>query len=119
MSEDRDYASAILPWAGLLASHVNRDAIQGLLGFSQIEFRFTGLDRDDELDTNQIFELRYKNNSITPNEIRAHFGDPPLDSPWGDLTYCDTQVALSAARGAAQVDDKALTQGQPKQPKEP
>ena len=69
VAEDRDWQSAILPHAGMLASHINRDAIEGKLGFSQIEFRFKGLDREDESATSKILETYYKNNIFTPNNI--------------------------------------------------
>jgi hypothetical protein len=114
VAEDRDWDHAIKPWAGLLASHINRDTIEGRLGFSQIEFRFVGLDREDEVATSKIFETYYKSNVYTPNTILAKLGEPPADHAWGDMTYADTQIALNAARGAAEVDDPALTGGKKK-----
>jgi len=108
VAEDRDWDAAIKPMAGLIASHINRDAIQGKLGFSQIEFRFIGLDREDEKATAEIYKIYYESNSITPNEQRDRLGLPPLDNPFGEMTYADVQIAISAARGAAQVDDNEL-----------
>lgn len=116
VAEDRDWDHAIKPWAGLLASHINRDAIEGRLGFSQIEFRFTGLDREDEVATSQIFRTYYETNVFTPNQILAKLGEPPAEHGWGDLTYADTQIALTAARGAAQVEDPALKGGNKPKP---
>lgn len=114
VAEDRDWNSAILPHADLLASHINRDAIEGKLGFSQIEFRFVGLDREDEEATSKILDRFYKINVFTPNQILAKLGEPEADNAWADLTFADTQIALSAARGAAQVDDADLTGGKSK-----
>ncbi|QEL14775.1 phage portal protein [Limnoglobus roseus] len=114
VAEDRDWDQAIKPCAGLLASHINRDAIEAKLGFSQIEFRFTGLDREDEVATSKIFETYYKANVYTPNTILAKLGEPPAEHEWGDMTYADTQIALSAARGAGEVDDPALNGGKKK-----
>ncbi|QEH36518.1 Phage portal protein [Aquisphaera giovannonii] len=111
VAEDRDWDQAIKPWAGLFASHINRDAIEGRLGFSQIEFRFVGLDREDEKATSEIFATYYKSNVFTPNEIRAKLGEPPADNRWGDMTAADAEIAIAAARGAAEVDDPALTGG--------
>jgi HK97 family phage portal protein len=108
VAEDRDRSSAIVPFAGLIADHINRDAIWGKLGFSQIEFRWVGLEPEDELSLNKIFDIRYKNNSITPNEIREHFGEQPLENAWSDLVFADTQIALQAARGSATIDDVDL-----------
>jgi Phage portal protein len=119
VAEDRDWDQAIKPNAGLLASHINRDAIEGKLGFSQIQFRFVGLDREDEKATCDIFTKYYDKNVFTPNEIRQKLGEPPADNEWGDKTAADVQIAISAAKGAAQVDDPSLGDGKknPDQPK--
>jgi HK97 family phage portal protein len=108
VAEDRDYSSAIRPYAGLIANHINRDAIWGKLGFSQIEFRWVGLDREDEAETSKIMETYYKANVLVPDEIRDRLGLPPSDNQWGLMTFADTQVALQAARGTAVVDDADL-----------
>jgi len=108
VAEDRDWDAAIKPMAGLLASHINRDAIEGKLGFSQIEFRFIGLDREDEQATCDILTKYYDKNVFTPNDIREKLGEPPADNEWGDMTAADVQIAISAARGAAKIDDTEL-----------
>lgn len=110
-AEDRDWDQAIIPYADLIESHVNRSAIEGLLGFSQIEFRFVGLDREDEKATADIYKTYYESNAITPNQHREKLGEEPLDNEFGDMTYADVQIAISAARGAAQVDDTSLKGG--------
>ena len=108
VAEDRDWDQAIIPHADLISSHINRDAIEGKLGFSQIEFRFVGLDREDEKATADIYRTYYESNAITPNQHREKLGEPPLEGEWGDMTYADVQIAISAARGAAQVDDRRI-----------
>jgi HK97 family phage portal protein len=107
-SSDRDWDQAIKPFAGMLANHINRDAIWGKLGFSQIEFKWVGLEREDERATADINQILYKNNVLTPDEIRDRMGLPPGDNQWSSLTFADTQVALQAARGAAIIDDADL-----------
>lgn len=109
VSEDRDFRQTIIPHANLITSYINREVISGRCGYSQVEFRILGLDREDELDTAKILDLRFKQNAITPNEIRARFGEPPMEGPWGDMTWADIQIAISAARGAKAVDDPELT----------
>ena len=47
-------------------------------------------------------------NAITPNEYRQKRGMDPLENEWADLTYADFEIAMNAARGAAEVDDKNL-----------
>jgi len=111
VSQDRDWNQVIKPTAHDVAKALTRHCIQKKLGFSQLCFRFRGLDREDELATARIHDLRYKSNSITPNQIRARFGEDPLDNEWADLTFADWQIALWAARGASQVMDKNLGGG--------
>jgi len=113
VSQDRDWDHAIKPTAHDIAKSFTRHCIQRKLGFSQLRFRFVGLDREDELATARIFDLRYKTNSITPDEIRERFGQDPIDSDWGDKTFIDTQIALWAARGAGTVIDNDLTGDKP------
>jgi Phage portal protein len=108
VSQDRDWNQAIKPTAHDVAKGFTRHCIQNKLGFSQLCFRFKGLDREDELSTARIFELRYKGNSITPNEVRARFGEDPMEGEWADKTFADSQIALWAARGVGAVIDKDL-----------
>lgn len=108
VAEDRDWDAAIKPWAGLLASHINRDAIQGKLGFSQVEFRFIGLDREDEKATSEILTTYYKSNVFTPNQIRERLGQAPAENIWGNMTAADVEIAVAAARGSKEVDDPDL-----------
>lgn len=107
-AEDRDWDHAIKPMAQMIESHLNREAIHGRLGFSQIGFRFTGIDREDEKATANIYQLYYQGNAMTPNQQRAKLGLPPLESQWGNLCYADMQVALMAARGTAIIEDQDL-----------
>lgn len=108
VGEDRDWDHAIKPMASLIESHLNREAIQGRLGFSQVRFRFVGLDREDEKATANIYQLYYQGNAITPNEQRERLGMPRMENMWGDLCYADMQVALQAARGTAIIEDQDL-----------
>lgn len=109
VAEDRDWRQTIIPHASLIASYINREVIAGRMGFSQVEFRFVGLDREDELDTAKILDYRFKNNSITPNEIRARFGEQPMENEFGDMTWAEIQIAIAAAKGAATITDPELT----------
>ncbi len=108
-AEDRDWDQAIKPLANLIAEHLTREALHGKLGFYQLQFRFVGIDREDEKATAEIYEKYYKNNAITPNEQRERLGLPPLVSEWGDMTAADVEIAISAARGAKKIEDPALT----------
>jgi hypothetical protein len=105
---DRDWEHAIRPMAALLGAHFNREAIEGLLGFSQIMFRFRGIDREDEDATSRIMETYYKANVLTPNQILEHIGKQPNKSAWGDKHYADVEIAKVAARGVARLEDPDL-----------
>jgi hypothetical protein len=114
VAEDRDWNQAIKPVAYKFEQHLTREALHGRLGFSQLRFKFVGLDREDELAKNEIYKIQYEANTITPNEFRQDVGKLPLDSEWGDMLFADVQIAQAAAKGAAQVDDPALGGGKPK-----
>jgi hypothetical protein len=117
VGDDRDRAQAISPYAHLVQEHLTREALHGKLGFSQLAFRFKGIEPEDELNTATVFEKEYKNNAVTPNEYRQARGRDPLENEWADLTYADFEIAMNAARGAAEVDDKNLSPGKSKKPK--
>ena len=108
VADDRDYDGAITPAATNIASYLTREAIEAGLGFSQIEFSFIGLERDDALNLAKVFEIEYKNNAITPDEYREHRGMAPMASQWGQLLSADVEIAKLAAKGVAQDLDSAL-----------
>ena len=105
---DRDWDHAIRPMAILIASYLNREAIAGKLGFSQIEMVFKGLDRKDEKASADIFQTYYRNNIMCPDEIREQLGMLPSGSIWGTRFKADADIATMAARGIGLVDDPGL-----------
>ncbi len=109
VAEDMDWDNTIVPMARSVASYINRETVAGRLGFSQIEFRFKGLDRDDEESLAKIYGMEYKANAITPNEYRARRGLPPMDSQWGGLPSADVEIAIKGAQGAKQENPDLLT----------
>jgi hypothetical protein len=108
VAEDRDWSQAIKPLAALLQEYFTREVLHSKLGWYQLEFKFIGLDREDELNLANIFKIEYENNCITPNEYRQRKGQQPINNTWGDMVYADVQIAMDAARGASQVDDPNL-----------
>lgn len=119
VAEDRDRQQAVKPVAHLIASHLTRDAIHARLGFSQLEFRFKGIEAEDELNLAKVFETEYKNNATTANEYREARGKPPLPNEFADMLFADVEIAKNAARGAAEVDDENLSGGKPKPTQKP
>lgn len=110
-SEDRDLRQAVKPFAHLIASHMTREVLHAKLGYSQLEFRFKGIESEDNLGLAEIYELQYKNNAITPNEYRSGRGMPPSANQFADMLYADVEIAMQAARGAAVVEDRNLSGG--------
>lgn len=108
VAEDRDWESAIKPNAKMFERKMNTDVIEGKLGFTQIEFRFVGLDREDEKARADIHKTYYDMNVLTPNEIREEIGREPSESEWADKHAADVQIAVIAARGVGQVIDEDL-----------
>lgn len=105
VGEDRDWVTAIRPMADLLQSYFTREALQGKLGFSQLEFKFIGLDREDEDLNSQIHARYYEINVMTPNDIRARMGLEPSDNP-----ICDkyaAEVEQDAAEAMSKLKDNA------------
>lgn len=114
VASERDWDQAIKPRAKELASYLTRHVIHRRLGFHQLMLRFIGLDREDSKLNSETYQNEYKNNAVVPDEYRAKIGLPPLDGPWGKMTFADVQIAIQAARGAAEVFDPTLPK--PKSP---
>jgi hypothetical protein len=108
VAEDRDWDLGITPVATMIAAYFNREAIWGSLGFSQIELFPGGLERVDEKASAEIYKMEYEGNAITPNEHRARRNMAPLETEFGDMTFAETQIAIQAARGAAQVNQRLI-----------
>lgn len=112
-----DWRNAVVPKATLVEAYITRDSIHRRLGFSQLQFRFVELKRDDELLEAQIYEIEFESNAVTPNEYRATQNKPPLPGQWGDLCFTDTRIAEMAARGAGEIDDPDLPKETARAPK--
>lgn len=108
VGEDRDWSHAIRPMASVIKCHFDSHVIRRAFGFYQIEFKWNGIDREDEYSNAQIKKIYYDLNVLTPNQIRDKLGEPHDNGIWGDLNSADVEIAKMAARGAAQVDDPSL-----------
>ena len=108
VAEDRDRKQGIKPHANAIAQHFTYEALHRKLGFTQLQFKFKGIEAEDELNLAKVFETDYRNNARTPNEYREERGQPPLDNPFANLTKADVDIAVAAARGSAIVEDSML-----------
>jgi|ERR1700729_11822 len=99
VGEDRDWNTAIKPTASKIAMHLTRDAIHTKLGFSQLQFKWKGIEREDEQAQADIYATYYQNNATTPNENRMMRGQAPLENgEWGDMLYADVEIAIADAK---------------------
>jgi hypothetical protein len=73
MSEQA-FRSAIVPTARLVSEHLTRDAIAKRLGWTDLEFVFTDLDVQDEMQHAQIDEILLRCGVVTVNEVRRARG---------------------------------------------
>ena len=108
VAQERDRDQAIKPWAQRIAKAITRGAIHRGLGFYQLRLNFPGLDPTDEAGESKVYETEFKNNATWPDEYRARRGLGPMPNGWGAMTFADMQIAISAARGSAVVDDPDL-----------
>ncbi len=68
------FRSAIVPTARLVAEYLSRDAIGKRLGWTDLEFVFTDVDAQDEMQQAQIDEILLRNGVVTVNEVRRARG---------------------------------------------
>ncbi len=68
------FRSAIVPTARLVAEYLTRDAIAKKLGWTDLEFVFTDVDAQDEMEQAQIDEILLRNGVVTVSEVRRARG---------------------------------------------
>jgi phage portal protein BeeE len=71
---DAAFRQAVVPTARLLAEHITRDAIAKKLGWTDLEFVFTDLDAQNEMEQAQIDEILLRSGVVTVNEVRKMRG---------------------------------------------
>jgi len=71
---DLGFRSAIVPTARLVSEYLTRDAIAKRLGWTDLEFVFTDVDAQDEMEQAQIDEILLRNGVVTVNEVRRARG---------------------------------------------
>lgn len=108
VGEDREWTHCIRPMAELVAGALTRKVVWAAMGFSQLEFKWKGVEREDGEKQSQIDNRYFVNSIYTVNEIRMKRGDPPTHTAWGDMVKADIDIAIAAAKGAAIVDDPDL-----------
>ncbi len=109
-AEDRDWDGVIKPTAHLIESHINNDILSMRLSMPHLQFKFVGIDREDEKATADIFSKYYESNVITANEQRARLGMPALDNPMANMLSGEIQIAIKSAQGAKLVNSAIINE---------
>lgn len=81
---------AIMPLLRLIEYHVNTQ-IMSEFGVPELEFKFKCFDVDEEIKKQTLYGLQLQNNLVTPNELRALEGKPPIEGETGDLTNSERE----------------------------
>lgn len=68
------FRSAIVPTARLIAESLTRDVICKRMGWNDLEFVFTDVDAQDEMEQAQIDEILLRSGVVTVNEVRRARG---------------------------------------------
>lgn len=100
---DMDFRSAVVPTAVRIAEYFTRKILHQKLGWTDLEFKFLNLDDPDLQTKVDMLAKQYSMNAVTPNEIRAELGKPPLTTKMADLTQFE--AILVNTQASAQIQD--------------
>jgi len=90
-----DWAT-VAPIANLFKDYITHKLFEGILGWHDIEFIWIVRDTDEKRQA-EILDLRYNTDSITVDEIREIYGDPPLENGMGGWTKTPYEQLVSEA----------------------
>jgi hypothetical protein len=93
---DSDFRNCVVPRAKRIAEAITRHILHGFLGWRDLEFAFMGLDDPSIEVQTTVQKAEWTMNAITPDEIRAKKGDPPLPGGWGRLNFGQYAIILAA-----------------------
>jgi len=86
---------------------------------AELEFKFLGLDEEDEQDSDSIADSRVKSGRMTINEDRDRLGLPRFDIAEADKPAIITASGITFIEGSAEASEaarQALAQGKPPAP---
>jgi hypothetical protein len=100
---DKDFRSAIVPFAKRLEDAITRQIIHDKLGWYDLSFKFLSLD-DPDIETKiDIYQRAYAMNATNPNEFRIAMGWKPSPSPFADLTQFEAMLFNAEATARIQI----------------
>lgn len=97
----QDDLSAVKPWASMLKDHIDNDVFEKLLGWTEVEFVWLDLEKEDQERDSRIHKTYLDGDTVTPNEVREALGKDPIKNPIYDMCKTERMILLAQARGTA------------------
>lgn len=97
-----DFKSAVVPVAIRLQESLTTYILHRLLGWSDLQFMFIGLDDPDIATRIKMFGDLYKIDAITSDEVRKDLNKPPDPSGYGRLTMSQKAIIALEAQALIQ-----------------
>lgn len=102
---EMDFASAVVPVARKFEEAITRFILHRLLGWTDLQFEFLGLEDPNPLVLLEIMGAMYRSNAATPDEMREQLQiGPPLPGGIGKLTMGQWQLLMFSELAKQQAD---------------
>ena len=102
--------SGLLPLASFV-SEILTDVVQEDLGYSNLKFKFLGLEHEDALENAKVAEIQIRSGQTTVDEVRTARGMKPVgvDKPFvmGNPTFIDAESVESERQAKADAEARA------------
>ena len=110
VQNEGDDDNAIKPVARLVAEHINREMLHRKLGYTDLEFVWIGLDREDDEAMSRIHGAYLDRDVMLPDEAREKMGLEPLKGGWGQLTKTQRDILIAQAAKTGAEHENPATQ---------
>jgi len=94
----KDFRSAVVPVASKFEEAITRFIIHQYLGWTDLEFKFIGLEDPDILTKAKLFQILYTLDSVTSNTVAEAFDQDAIEGGWGDMTQMQKQLLIAEAQ---------------------
>lgn len=109
---DADDWGAVAPIAYTVSDLITHKLIHHIIGFKNLRFKWIIRDTDEKRQSD-ILTQRYEMDSITPNEIRQHYDQDPLEDEVGNMVRTQLKAIEDALPAIAPgLRDKGLDEKQ-------
>jgi hypothetical protein len=90
----------IAPVANVVQDHLTRRLLWKRLGFHDLRFRWIVRTQDEERQSDILYR-RWEMNSITVNEIREMYEQPPMPTAFGTMTRAEVEAYIQGMQQGA------------------